>query len=121
MSRSIEAIGTGAGIFTAAVGYVAVHNQLTLFWQVVALSALGFFAVLWFSVFGTPVARVVLRRVRKSFEESTSLIPRIEALEKKMKELNSESQRHMLMLSLLEFSWGSTTVILLGERSEERV
>jgi len=116
MSRSIEVIISGAGIFTAAVSYVAVRNQLTLFWQVAALSALGFFAVVWFSVFGTPVARVVFRRVRNTFEANTSLIPRIEVLERKMKELNAESQRHMLMLSLLEFSWGATAVILLGDR-----
>jgi len=116
MSRSIEVIVTGAAIFSAAVGYVAVRNQLSPFWQITGLVGLAILAVFWFSVFGMPVVNVVLRVARERFDANPSLIPRIEGLEGRMKELKSESDRHMLMLSLLEFSWGTTTVILLGDR-----
>jgi hypothetical protein len=57
MSRPIEAIGTGAAIFSAAVGYVAVQNSLVILWRVAALSALEAFAILWFAVFGTPALK----------------------------------------------------------------
>jgi len=60
MSRSIEVIVTGAAIFSAAVGYVAVRNQLSPFWQITGLVGLAILAVFWFSVFGMPVVNVVL-------------------------------------------------------------
>jgi hypothetical protein len=115
MNRPIEAIGTGAAIFSAAVGYVAIQNQVVFLWQVAALSTLGAFAILWFAVFGTPALKSVWR-VRLRFGVNADLTSRVAALEGRLKRLDSESTLHLLMLSLLEFSGGATTVILLGDR-----
>ena len=109
-------MATGAGIFSAAVGYVVVHNQLDSFWQISSISVLGFFVILWTGAFGTPTVRSVWRASRKRLGTDSTLAPRVEAMESRLKQLDEQSQLQLIMISLLEFSMGTNVVLLMNER-----
>ncbi len=55
----IDVIATGTAIFIAVVGFLAIRNQLDIFGQVLGVSVIGFFVILWLGIFILPVGRSI--------------------------------------------------------------